>query len=270
MRAITTLILLSAILQHGRAQKVVVNSLEVSNLKTTSIIFPTKIMSIDIGTRDVLAQRVTGTENVLQVKAGNQAFRETNLTVITESGTLHQFDVRFCEVPKSCYFIVGEDGDLESVATVAFEEAETTEFYRSAYRFIRTQENISTRRTKNDKIEASLNGIYVKADKLFLPISIVNESFISFQVESVRFFIKDKKQAKKTAVQEIELKPVAVNEEVKEVQGNGSANAIWVLNKLSLPNSKELIILVSERNGSRNIQMKIPSKAFQRAKQIKS
>ena len=112
MRAITTLILLSAILQHGRAQNVFVNSLEVSNLKTTSIIFPTKIMSIDIGTRDVLAQRVTGTENVLQVKAGNQAFPETNLTIITESGTLHQFDVRFCEVPKSCYFIVGEDGDL--------------------------------------------------------------------------------------------------------------------------------------------------------------
>lgn len=270
MRAIITLFLLSTMLLHGRAQNVFVNTLEVSNLKTTSIIFPTKIMSIDIGTRDVLAQRVTGTENVLQVKAGNQSFPETNLTIITESGTLHQFDVRFCTAPKSCYFVVGEDGDVQSVTTVVFEDAETTAFYQSAYRFIRSQANTSTHSTKDNRIELSLNGIYVKTDKLFLPIAIANGSFIPFQIESVRFFIRDKKQAKKTAVQEIELKPVAVNNEMKEVRENGSANAIWVLDKFVFPNSKELIILISERNGSRSIQMKIPGKALQRAQLIKS
>lgn len=251
------------------AQNVFVNRLEVSSVKTTSLIFPSKITSIDIGSQSVLAQRVQGTENVLQVKAGRQSFDETNLTVITDAGTMHQFDVRFCAEPKSCYFIIGENGDVSSVMSIAFENAETKHFYDDAYRAIRNNGNVRTRRKKLNKIELGLGDIFVKGDKLFLPISVINESFIPFQIESVRFFIKDRKQAKKTAVQEIELTPVKVSDNVRVVNENGSANAIWALDKFNLPKAKELIIQVSEKNGSRNIQLKIRSHIFQHARLLK-
>src|SRR5687768_2298472 len=84
----------------------------------------------------------------------------------------------------------------------------------------------------------------------------------ALEIESVRFFIKDRKQAKKTAVQEIELIPVKISDNVVVVNENGSTNAIWVLDKFNLPKAKELIIQVSEKNGSRNIQLKIRSNVF--------
>lgn len=252
------------------AQNVFVNRLEVSSIKTTSLIFPSKITSIDIGSQSVLAQRVQGTENVLQVKAGSQSFNETNLTVITEAGTLHQFDVRFCAEPKSCYFIIEDNGDVKSVRSIVFENAETKQFFDDAYRAIRSEANGRTRKTKSSKIELGIGNLFVKGNKLFLPISIINESFIPFQIESVRFFIKDRKQAKKTAVQEIELIPAKISDTVIVVNENGSANAIWVLDKFNLPKAKELIIQVSEKNGSRNIQLKIRSHVFQNARLLKS
>lgn len=269
MRAVIIFLLLVTILE-GTAQQAFVNRLEVSNLKTTSIIFPSKITSIDIGSQSVLAQRVKGTENVLQVKAGINSFEETNLTVITESGRLHQFDVRFCAAPKSCYFVVDEHGNIDPATSIVFEDAETTQFYQDAFRIIRGNTNIQKSKAKSNKIELSLSEIYVKKDKLFFPLSMVNESFIPFEIESVRFFIKDRKQAKKTAVQEVELIPLKISNGVREVKENGSMNAIWVLDKFNIPKTKELIIQVSEKNGSRNIQLKIRSKAFQKAKLLES
>ena len=44
-------------------------SLQIGINKTTNLIFPYEIKSVDRGSRDVLVQKAKGIENVLQVKA---------------------------------------------------------------------------------------------------------------------------------------------------------------------------------------------------------
>src|SRR4051812_37752723 len=56
--------------------------------KTTNLIFPYAIKSVDRGSADVLAQKAKGVENILLVKAGKENFSETNLSVITADGKL--------------------------------------------------------------------------------------------------------------------------------------------------------------------------------------
>src|SRR5688500_17986985 len=73
------------------------HSLEISFNKTTSIVFPFGITSVDRGSRNILAQKVNGVENVLQLKAAQKNFPETNLTVITGDGKLHHFTVNYAE-----------------------------------------------------------------------------------------------------------------------------------------------------------------------------
>ena len=77
------------------------HALEITYNKTSSVIFPAVIKSVDKGSRDVLAQKAKGVENVLQLKAARENFPETNLTVITADGTLHQFTVNYSRQPKS-------------------------------------------------------------------------------------------------------------------------------------------------------------------------
>ena len=74
-------------------------ALQVSTNKTTNIIFPYDIKSVDRGSRGLLAQKAKGTQNVLQVKAAVQNFAPTNLSVITADGKLYSFAVCFAADP---------------------------------------------------------------------------------------------------------------------------------------------------------------------------
>src|SRR5215831_5285222 len=75
--------------------------LEITFNKTSSVVFPTVIKSVDRGSRDVLAQKAKGVGNVLQLKAARENFPETNITVITGDGVLHHFTVSYSDQPKT-------------------------------------------------------------------------------------------------------------------------------------------------------------------------
>ena len=57
--------------------------LEVTYDKTTNLVFPSAIISVDKGSEDILVQKATGVENILRVKAGVKDFAETNLSYCT-------------------------------------------------------------------------------------------------------------------------------------------------------------------------------------------
>lgn len=73
--------------------------LEITYFKTTNIIFPSAIMGVDRGSKDVLAQKAKGAANILQLKAARDSFPETNLTVITADGKLNSFVINYNPKP---------------------------------------------------------------------------------------------------------------------------------------------------------------------------
>src|SRR5690348_11106199 len=77
----------------------VVDTVNVSFSKTTSMIFEFPIVNVDRGSRELIAQKVTEVENILQLKAGRRNLSETNLTVITADGSLHHFYVSYSDHP---------------------------------------------------------------------------------------------------------------------------------------------------------------------------
>ncbi len=65
---------------------------------TTVLIFPAIVKSpADRGTRDVLAQKQTGVDNVLKLKAARRNFAVTNLHVFTSDGKIYAFDVSYTD-----------------------------------------------------------------------------------------------------------------------------------------------------------------------------
>ena len=73
--------------------------LEVTYNKTTNLVFPSSITSIDRGSQDIMVQKVSGVENILRVKADIKSFEETNLSVITKDGKLYSFLVGYNNNP---------------------------------------------------------------------------------------------------------------------------------------------------------------------------
>src|SRR5437763_11493329 len=76
------------------------NNICVTCNKTTHLIFPFAIRSIDRGSPDVLVQKAPGCGNVLQLKAARADFAETNVTVITADNKLYPFKVNYSSLPE--------------------------------------------------------------------------------------------------------------------------------------------------------------------------
>jgi len=79
--------------------------LEVTVNKTTNLVFPIAIISIDRGSESIVVQKAT--ENILRIKAVSPAFAETNLSVVTSDGKLYSFLVNYSPDPKYLTINVG-------------------------------------------------------------------------------------------------------------------------------------------------------------------
>src|SRR3970282_2453378 len=67
------------------------DSLKIGYSKTTNIVFPYAIKSVDRGSEDVLVQKGKGFENILQITAEKQEFVPTNLTGLHDDGKVFLF-----------------------------------------------------------------------------------------------------------------------------------------------------------------------------------
>ena len=110
--------------------------------------------------------------------------------------------------------------------------------------------------TKAHRMVMRLNNIYSVGDYFFIDFSIENKTNIRFDIDEIRIKLTDKKLAKATNAQTIELTPALVLESGKTFR-HGYRNVI-VVKKMTFPNDKLLTIEMTEKQISgRNISLNI-------------
>lgn len=241
------------------------DTLQIAFNKTSSVVFPAVITSVDKGSRDILAQKAKGVGNVLQLKAGREKFPETNLTVITADGILHHFTVSYSEQPVTLTTDIGNPGYLPASLIFQTELTESDmENYSSG--IVQAKRRIRFVNEGKDKINLSLCGIYIKDDVMFFQFKAANHSNIDYDIDLFKFYVRDKARIKRTASQEVEVKPIYVYGNDKKIKGKSSADLVYALQKFTIPESKYLDVEMFEQNGGRNIEMNIKNKTIVNAR----
>ena len=101
-----------------------------------------------------------------------------------------------------------------------------------------------------------LNNVYTVGEYFFIDFSVENRTNLRFDIDELRVKLDDKKQAKATNVQSVELKPVLILDKSQHFQ-HGYRNVI-VLKKMTFPNDKVLTLELSEKQISgRTIYMQL-------------
>ncbi|MCE6989528.1 conjugative transposon protein TraN [Dyadobacter sp. CY323] len=237
--------------------------LEITTSKTTHLIFPYGIKTVDRGSRDILAQKATGVDNILQVKAARTDFDTTNLTVITADGKLYSFLVGYSNQPLSLNIQVSSSSkDMANFADNDLNEAEIAESVQKAR--INTVQNVSIK-DKSSHAELLLSSIFVDDDLLLYKIEFINNSALNYDIENFRFFVRDKKAPKRTAIQETEIKPLHILEDTSVVATQSSHSFVFALPKMTLPDKKYLAVQVQEKNGGRHLLLKVRNRHFLKA-----
>lgn len=254
--------------------------LEVTFDKTVHIIFPSAIKYVDLGSRNIIAGKAGTSENVIRVKAATRDFEtETNFTVITEEGSFYTFNVKYTDEPEKLN-IEMKDFMHDGVATnrpnnsmeIYLEEL-GSESPRLVYLINRSIHQNNERFIKHIGcnrfgIQYLLKGIYTHNGLLYLHTQIKNSSNVPFDVDFIRMKVVDKKVAKRTAIQETVIYPLRAYNFISNVGGNNIERTVFTIDKITIPDDKQLVIELFEKNGGRNQTFVVTNTDLLRAKVI--
>jgi len=242
--------------------------------KTVSIVFPFAIKNVDRGSRYLLVQKVKETANVLKVKASSStSFKETNLTVITADGKLYSFIVNYtADLPISIIHINSESNNLPAIMNnqpVILNNSQLNEKELSELSqwIMNDKKLISSIHNKGHKVKAAIEGIYIRDHALFFKLSLENASAMGYDIDFIRFYIRDKKQGKRTASQQAEITPLYAYGILDDTVKEGTENTIvFSFEKFTMEDKKNLFIEIFEKNGGRHMTLEIKNGDLVKAK----
>jgi len=117
-------------------------------------------------------------------------------------------------------------------------------------------------------MQLSLKGLYINNDVFYFQLSPQNKSFISYDIDAIRFIIRDMRKSKRTATQEREIKPLYLYGNIKNVKGKLTQTCVIALPKFTLLDAKYLSIQVLEKNGGRDLHLNLQDWHIIQAKPI--
>ena len=240
------------------------HALEVAFNKTTHVIFPSEIVYVDLGDENLVAGLADGAKNVLRVKSAVKSFKsETNLTVITDDGCFFTFNVKFAKEPlllnieMADFIHDGEAVNRPNNAQEIFLERlgqESPMLVKLIMKSIYKQDKREIKHigSKRFGVQFILKSIYTNNGLLYFHTELKNTSNIAFDIDYISFKIVDKKVVKRTAMQEQVLEPLRAQNYVTVVSGKKSERTVFALEKFTIPDDKQLVIEVAEKEGGRN------------------
>ena len=255
-------------------------ALEVTFSKTVHIIFPSAIRYVDLGSADLLAAKADGAENVLRVKAALQDFsRESNLAVITEDGAYYTFNVKYADEPVKLSVEMTDfihDGEAVNRPNNAMEiymrelGSESPLLVKLIMKSIYKNDKREIKHigSKRFGIQYTLKGIYTHNGLLYFHMQLKNSSNVPFDVDYITFKIVDKKVAKRTAIQEQVIMPLRAHNNLTLIGGKRTERVVFTLPKFTIPDDKQLIIELNEKEGGRHQSFVVENADLVRAKVI--
>ena len=236
--------------------------------KTTNLIFPYAIKSVDRGSRDVLVQKAKGVENILLVKAGRENFSETNLSIITADGKLYSFLLRYTGNPSLLNISFAKDSLTENWASLSEAENNEVQKERIAERVAKEKRMLHGLKKKAYDVRLRLNGLYIYNNTFYFQVELRNCSNIPYDIDMLRFFIKDEKKASRTASQDIELPPLYIYGDTSSVKEHGTNILVFALPKFTIPDKKDLLVQLMEKSGGRHLHLIVHNRTVVKAKKV--
>ena len=256
------------------------HALEVAFNKTTHVIFPSEIVYVDLGDENLVAGLADGAKNVLRVKSAVKSFKsETNLTVITDDGCFFTFNVKFAKEPlllnieMTDFIHDGEAVNRPNNAQEIYLERlgqESPMLVKLIMKSIYKQDRREIKHigSKRFGVQFILKSIYTNNGLLYFHTELKNTSNIAFDIDYISFKIVDKKVVKRTAMQEQVLEPLRAQNYVTVVSGKKSERTVFALEKFTIPDDKQLVIEVAEKEGGRNQSFVVENSDIVRANVI--
>lgn len=272
------------------------DTIQVCNENSVYIIFPSKIVFIDVGNRDNFSADDDG-KNTFSIKAMNNNVGVSPMLINTEDGTVYSFilyptnkikkyfydyrgktDKKEVEKPKEhklsevngteIYAInVKEELHKDASANESKQIVDIEELMGKMTKVLKTKNEETSYGVISDLLKASVSVIRNDKNVTYLKVLIKNNTSIEYKLDFISFeyvqvlnkgFMKAKKEKK------IDVFPLFPPPE-KFIEANKSAAIGYCIPVFGLSNKGYLMISFREKNGDRVIKIKVPGKVIQKS-----
>ena len=250
--------------------------LQVTYNKTSHLLFPSRIRYVDLGSDLLIASKAEPIGNVLRIKSAVKDFEdETNFSVITEDGKFYSFDVYYSSYPDALsYDLLKQQRSIEQQYStdVLFEDLKgnssslTDLIMENLYENSgRTIKHISS---KSYGMQFSVRALHVNDNTFYFTLQVKNNSNVSFDIDLINFKIVDKKNLKRTVVQDKPLEPLRVYMPVTSASHRSDISGVYLLDQFTLLKDQVLEIEILEKNGGRHQKVQLENKDLINARLI--
>jgi conjugative transposon TraN protein len=243
------------------------HELPITHTQTTSIIFPYAIQSVDRGSNDVLAQPWKGAKNILLLKAAQKNMSSTNVTVVTTDGQFYCFLLHYDEHPLVTSVQVERDTGLCLKAQLANQPV-TADSLEAIGERLNRQPAKMLFSTNRDFVQLWLRNIAVDSLSMWFTFRLSNYSAIGFTPDICRFYIKERHQAKRTAVQEKPLAPLYMNT-LRTIGYSSPLTFTAAFPPFTIKRSQRFYVQLAERSGARILILPIRYKRLLKARPLR-
>lgn len=269
--SVQLLILLLSI--FGMAQNSIpLDTIYANDTKNVALFFP-----------EPIRQGITGSENfvftynrekeqyfgLLQATPGN----ESNLLVINKNGAIFSYIVRYKEhLPTLNYFVsesksIGNEKPKDSPENIEIKEksvATNKDFYYqkfSAY-LLEQPKKFGFLIDRKHHIKLSVENIVFDKEELYVVVKIENKSSLDYDLNYLHFYVNTRKKGKKKSLQSLDKEPLFTYNVPNRIAENEVARMVFVLPKFSISKERVVILELDEKNGERNLKLKISHKTI--------
>lgn len=247
-------------------------SVPVSALKMTNLVFPVPIVAGVKVSRDVLMQQPKGIDNVIELKAIRRNFPPTNVSVYGKDGELYSFDLHYVEDAGVLNFRVVAGSGAGVGDTVFQAPIRLSGLPVDGMRLERDASLLAGGRgflsfsARAGGMRLRLQGIYLRDGLLWLCFRLRNGSRVGFTVGYMRVFVEDGKQLKRTAGQEVDMARV-YDGLMGAVPGSGMRAFACGFAPFTLARGKRLVVEMADASGGRQLELRVKGKVLLRARE---
>jgi uncharacterized protein DUF4138 len=121
------------------------------------------------------------------------------------------------------------------------------------------------KQARAERVRVQLSGIYLRDSLEWLTFRLANGSRIPFVPSYVRYYLVERKQVKRKAMQETALEPV-FNGLPKRVDGRDVQQYAVGFLPFTVPKGKELVVEVAGADGGRTVELAVRRRVVLRAR----
>jgi len=136
----------------------------------------------------------------------------------------------------------------------------TNYYERFCSYLVKRRQRIGKLKKRNDGIILKIENIVFDKEELYFVMTIENKSSLDYDINFLNLTIQTRKKGKKKSLQALYLKPVFEYNVPLKIKEGQITKLIYVVPKFSISDERLVLLELNEKNGERNIKLKISDK----------